>query len=154
MDSVIRAVAIYAIVWIIFRLAGRRTFAEMTSFDFILLLICGEATQQALLGDDFSITHASIIVLTLVWMDVILSHIKQRSQTADRLMDGLPVVLVANGKLLKHRMNRERVDSEDILEEARTRHGISRIDQIKYAVLERNGSISIIPSEGPPAMES
>lgn len=154
MDSVIRAVAIYAIVWIIFRLAGRRTFAEMTSFDFILLLICGEATQQALLGDDFSITHASIIVLTLVWMDVILSHIKQRSQTADRLMDGLPVVLVANGKLLKHRMNRERVDSEDILEEARKRHGISRIDQIKYAVLERNGSISIIPSEGPPAMES
>ena len=154
MDSVIRAVAIYAIVWIIFRLAGRRTFAEMTSFDFILLLICGEATQQALLGDDFSITHASIIVLTLVWMDVILSHIKQRSQTADRLKDGLPVVLVANGKLLKHRMNRERVDSEDILEEARKRHGISRIDQIKYAVLERNGSISIIPSEGPPAMES
>ena len=154
MDSVIRAVAIYAIVWIIFRLAGRRTFAEMTSFDFILLLICGEATQQALLGDDFSITHARIIVLTLVWMDVILSHIKQRSQTADRLMDGLPVVLVANGKLLKHRMNRERVDSEDILEEARKRHGISRIDQIKYAVLERTGSISIIPSEGPPAMES
>ena len=154
MDSVIRAVAIYAIVWIIFRLAGRRTFAEMTSFDFILLLICGEATQQALLGDDFSITHASIIVLTLVWMDVILSHIKQRSQTADRLMDGLPVVLVANGKLLKHRMNRERVDSEDILEEARKRHGISRIDQIKYAVLERNGSNSINPSEGPPAMES
>ena len=62
--------------------------------------------------------------------------------------------VVANGKLLKHRMNRERVDSEDILEEARKRHGISRIDQIKYAVLERNGSISIIPSEGPPAMES
>jgi uncharacterized membrane protein YcaP (DUF421 family) len=145
MDSVLRAIAIYVIIWMIFRIAGRRTFAELTSFDFVLLLICGEASQQALLGTDFSITNAGLVVLTLVWMDVGLSHLKQRVKSADRVMDGLPLVLVANGKLLHQRMDRERVDESDILDEARKRMGISRIDQIKYAVLERDGKISIVP---------
>ncbi len=147
MESVFRGAAIYAIVWLIFRLAGRRTFAEMTSFDFVLLLIVGEATQQALLGNDFSITNAALIVLTLVGIDVFLSELKQWSPATEKIIDGLPLILLVDGKPLTNRMKRVRVDEEDILDEARKRRGLTHIEQIKYAVLERGGGISIIPRD-------
>jgi uncharacterized membrane protein YcaP (DUF421 family) len=145
MDAVVRAAVIYAVVWTIFRLTGRRTFAEMTSFDFILLLIVSESVQQGLLDDDFSLTNAALVVLTLVGIDLTLSIIKQYSKVADRLIDSLPIILLADGKPLHDRMQAERVDEHDLLEAAREHHGLERLDQVKFAVLERNGHISIVP---------
>ena len=73
MDSVLRSAAIYIVVLFVFRVAGRRTLSELTTFDFVLLLVIGEATQQALLGDDFSITNAFIVIVSLVGMDITLT---------------------------------------------------------------------------------
>ena len=145
MDSILRAVLIYLIVWFVFRIAGKRTLSETTTFDFVLLLIVGEATQQALLGNDFSMTNAFTVIVTLVGIDVLLGRIKHAWPRVDRFLEGLPVVILENGKPLKDRMDRAQVDEDDVLEAARRTQGLERLDQIKYAVLERSGGISIIP---------
>jgi uncharacterized membrane protein YcaP (DUF421 family) len=151
MDMILRGAAIYIVVWLCFRLVGRRTMAEMTTFDFVLLLICGEATQQALLGDDFSLTNAAIIVLTLVSMDGALTALRARFPRLERIMDGLPLVIMRDGKLLRDRMAKERIDAEDIMHEARNSHGLERLSDIKHAVLEPSGGISIIPRRPEPS---
>lgn len=145
MDSVFRAAAVYLILLVILRIAGKRTLAQVTVFDFILVLIISEATQQALLGDDFSVITAAIVIATLVLLDIVFSVLKQRSERLDQIIDDSPVVIVDNGKLLWDRMNRARIDEQEVLLAARELHGLERLDEIKYAVLERSGGISIVP---------
>lgn len=147
MESVLRGAAIYVFLLVIMRVSGKRSFAEITTFDFVLLLVIGETTQQALLSEDFSMTNAFIVIVTLVIMDVGLSLWKQRSAKLALAIESQPLVLLTDGRPLTERMNQERVDVEDILAAARMTHGLERLDQIKYAVLERNGGISIIPKE-------
>src|SRR5437868_1043685 len=124
MDSIVRALAIYVFLQLLIRAAGRRTLAEMTPFDLILLLIISEATQQAMLTRDFSVTNAFILIATLVRTDILLSYVKRISPTLDRWIDGMPTVVVANGKKLEDRIRASRIDDEDILEAARKNHGI------------------------------
>ena len=147
MDTVIRAFAIYFFLLVVFRIAGKRALVQITTFDFVLLLIIGEATQQALIGNDFSITTAWILIATLVGIDIAISLLKERFKKLERLVDGVPLVLVSNGELLRDRMEKSRVDEGDILGAARELQGLERLDQIKYAVLERSGTITIIPKE-------
>jgi uncharacterized membrane protein YcaP (DUF421 family) len=145
MDSVIRAAVVYLFMLVVVRLAGRRTLAELTNFDFVLLLIVSEAAQNCMIGDDYSITNGFLVILTLVTLDVGLSLLKQRSRLVEKWVDGLPTILVEHGRPLKDRMGRARVDESDVLGAAREIHGLERMDQIKYAVLEPNGQISIVP---------
>ena len=147
MDSVWRAAAIYIGLMIIMRLAGKRSLAQITTFDFVLLLIIGEATQNALLGQDFSVTNAMLVIMTLVTLDIGLSLLKRRSKRIDKWLDDVPLVIVENGMPLKERMDKARVDIDDVLSAARHLQGIERLDQIRYAVLERSGGISIIPKK-------
>ena len=145
MDTIVRAAAIYAILLILFRIAGKRSLADITTFEFILLLIIAETTQQALVGDDFSIATAVLLVSTLVLIEIGLTLLKQWSPRVDRMLEGEPVLLVENGRPLDEPMALERVDLDDILEAARRWRGLERVDQIKFAVLERDGNITIIP---------
>ncbi|NMZ50862.1 YetF domain-containing protein [Pseudomonas poae] len=147
MDSVLRAAAIYLVLMVLFKIAGRRSLAELTTFDLVLLMVIGEATQQALLGDDFSLTNALLVIATLIAIDIGLSLIKQRSRWFSRLLDGGPTIVVENGQLLHERLKRARLDEGDILEAARSAQGIVEIRQIKFAILERNGKLSVIPYE-------
>ena len=145
MDAVLRALVIYVALLVIFRASGKRTLAQITTFDFVLLLIVGEATQQGLLGDDFSVTNAILVISTLVGADVGLSLVKERLPRAARTIDSLPVLILEDGKVIEHRIRRARVDEYDILSAGRASQGIERLDQIKYAVLEQGGTISVIP---------
>jgi len=149
METVIRGIAVYVILLAAMRLSGRRTLAQITSFDFVLLLIIAETTQQALLGDDFSITNAVVLMVTLFGLDIALSHVKLWSPRVNRLLDGAPTVLISLGKLDEEAIRRSRVGLDDILEAARAEHEVERLDQIKFAVLEIGGEISIIPKEPP-----
>ncbi|MCL4760492.1 MAG: DUF421 domain-containing protein [Burkholderiales bacterium] len=148
MDAVVRALAIYALLIVVFRIAGQRAIAQITTFDFVLLLVIGEATQQALLGDDFSITHAAIVIVTLVGLDIVLGEAKTRWRGLRTLLDGGPVILVEDGRPIAHRMRRARVDASDILSAARVKHGLRRMEDVRYAVLEASGDIAIIPRDG------
>lgn len=145
MGSVERVAIMYFFLLLIFRIAGRRTLAQMTSFDLILLLIVSELTQQAMVSDDHSLTNAFVAIVTLIGIDITLSLLKQRAPRIEKWLDGVPTILVDNGLLLKDRMEKARVDEVDILTAARERQGLERLDQIKYAILERSGGISIIP---------
>lgn len=145
MDSILRGLAVYVFLLVLFRIAGRRTLSEMTNFDFVLLLIISEATQNAMIGNDYSVTNGFLVIVTLIGIDIGLSVMKQRFPLLERYLDGLPLVIVDEGRPVKELMDRARVDEQDILASARDKHGLERMEQIKYAVLERNGGISIIP---------
>jgi len=107
----------------------------------VLLLVIGEATQQALLGEDFSVVNAVLVIVSLIAIDVSLSLLKRQS----RMLDGEPIIIVEHGEVLRRRLYLARVEEADILEAARSSQGLERIDQIKFAILEKNGSISVIP---------
>ncbi|WMR30846.1 DUF421 domain-containing protein [Metapseudomonas otitidis] len=147
MDAVFRAAAIYFALLVIFKFSGRRSLSEITIFDFVLLLIIGEATQQALLGDDFSVTNAVLVIVTLISIDVVLTRLQWRWPRFDLWLEGSPVIVVEHGALLKSRLDAARLREEDILEAAREKHGLERLEQIRYAIVERNGKISIIPAQ-------
>lgn len=145
MDLVIRAVFIYLFILGVFRMSGKRTLSEMTTIDFVLLLIIGEATQQALVSDDNSLIGAMLIVGTLVSLDMIFAHFSKKSDLFDKITNGVPVIVMKNGEVVEKRMDEEKIEMDDILEAARRSQGLESIDQIKYAVLEKDGQISIIP---------
>jgi uncharacterized membrane protein YcaP (DUF421 family) len=147
MESVLRAAAIYFFLMVLFRITGRRSLAQMTPFDLVLLLIVAEATQQGLLGNDFSVTNAFVVILTLIGIDVLLTFLTHRSRLIDRWVNDVPLVLIEDGRVIDDRLKKARVSMEDILEQARMTQGIERVEQIKYAVLERSGGVSIIPRQ-------
>lgn len=145
MDAVYRGAIVYILLLVIFRLAGRRTLAQMTTFDLILLLIISEATQNAMIGDDPSITNAMLVIISLVSLDIVLSLVKRWSPLAERWLEGKPMIIVEHGRSLTDLMKKARIDEADVMTAARDKHGLERMNQIKYAVLETNGQISIIP---------
>ena len=147
MDSLLRAFVVYTFLLVIFRIAGKRSLAQVTTFDLVLTLIISETIQEALIDDDRSMTNGFLLVLTLVGLNILLSEVKQRSHRLERWLDGTPLVIIEEGKLHHDRMSRERVDEEDILSAAREQEGIERLDEIRYAVLERDGAVSVVPKE-------
>lgn len=148
MDNILRAGGIYFALLIIFRLAGKRSLAQITTFDFVLLLIISEATQGALVGDNNSVTAALLVIVTLMVLDIGLSLLTFRSPSVAKLVNGVPVIVVEHGQPIRARMNKSRLSDYDILEEARRQQGLERMEQVKYAILEKGGGISIIPMEG------
>jgi uncharacterized membrane protein YcaP (DUF421 family) len=145
MESVIRGLIVYVFLLLVFRISGKRTLSEATAFDLILLLIISETTQQAMVDNDHSMVNAAVLILTLVGADILLSLIKQWLPATEAMLDGTAVILMKDGKVLQDRLNAERVDTGDILESARLQLGLESLDQIKLAVLERSGKISVVP---------
>lgn len=117
MDAVIRGLAIYLVLIVLFRASGKRTLSQATTFDFVLLLMA----------------------------DRIADFISYRFPRVGRVAESLPVVLVENGKPLEDRMQKAHVNIDEILNAARQSHGIARLDQIHSAILEKSGGISLIP---------
>ncbi len=147
MFSILRGLAVYIVLLIIFRIAGKRSLSQITTFDFILLLIISEVVQQAMIANDNSMINAFLLVITLVGADTLLSLWKQRSESVEKLVDSVPLIILQNGKMLKDRMDKERIGEGDILTRARELQGLERLDQIKYAILEPSGGITIVPME-------
>jgi uncharacterized membrane protein YcaP (DUF421 family) len=147
-ESVIRAAAVYLTLLVLFRITGRRSLGQVTTFDFVLLLIISEAIQNAMVGPGYSMTNGIVVVLTLVLIDIGLSFAKRGLPRLDKWIEGVPIVIVAEGKPLEDRMAKARIDLDDVLSTARKVHGLERLDQIKYAILERDGHISVIPAAG------
>jgi uncharacterized membrane protein YcaP (DUF421 family) len=145
MDTVIRALGIYLFLLLVVRISGRRTLGDMTVFDLVLTLIISEATQQGLLGEDFSLINAWIVIATFFVTDALLALLKAKLPRLERILDGVPSLIVHDGKPIKDVMKRAGVDENDILESARKNYGIGTLSGIKHAILERDGKISIIP---------
>lgn len=144
MEAVIRGLTIYFALLVIIRLSGRRTLAQMTPFDLVIVLVISETTQQAMLAEDFSITNAILLILTLFATDIGLSYIKRWSPPVGRLIDGAPTILVTDGIYDEEALRGCRLGKDDVMEAARNQQGIETVKDVKFAILEVSGSISII----------
>lgn len=147
MDAILRGVVVYLLLLIIFRIAGRRSLAEITTFDLVLTLIISESIQQALIDGDDSLTNAFLVVIALIGTDILLSQVKLRWPRVEHVLQGLPLVILEHGKPLTERMNRERVDEQDILHAAREQEGLRSLEDLDYAVLETSGDITVVPKK-------
>ena len=147
MESIIRGLVVYFFLLVVLRIAGKRTLSETSTFEFVVLLIISETTQQALVDSDNSMTNAGLVIITLLGATVALSALKDRFPAVDRFITGSSVVLIENGHPQWDRMRSTRVGADDVLAAARDKHGLERLEQIKYAILEAGGGISIVPRE-------
>ncbi|QDW66878.1 DUF421 domain-containing protein [Luteimonas granuli] len=147
MEPVFRGITIYLFLWLIFRVSGKRTLAQTSPFELVLLLIISEVTNQAMVDSDHSITNAILLIITLVGMSILLSVIKHYSPAASRWLEGLPLPLVRDGELLRENLDKTRVDEAEIMKSARCTQGVDRMDDVRDATIENDGTISIVPRE-------
>src|ERR687890_708691 len=147
MEPVLRAAGCYLLLLFVVRLSGKRGLAQVTIFDLILLLLISQTVGQALIGNDSSLTTAAIITITLVVINRVNDTIAHRWADMSHILEDAPLVLIENGVVHEDRMTRMKIRLDDILENGRLDEGVERLDQIKYAVLERSGAISIIAKE-------
>jgi uncharacterized membrane protein YcaP (DUF421 family) len=145
MESILRGAATYLFVWLIFRVSGKRSLSQATTFDAVLILILSETTQAALIDNDNSMTNSVLLIATMLGIDVVLSCIKHRFHRIERIMDGASVVLLDHRGLDQEAMDKERVDRDEILNAARHLRGLANLGDIEYAVLEPTGDITIVP---------
>src|SRR5688572_27959900 len=147
MNPVIRGVAIYLFLLVIFRIMGKRSLAESTTFDFVLLLIISEVAQEALVGQDYSLTGESILIITLISIDVIFTTLKEYFPFCGKVAEGAPLIIVEQGKPLQRRIDKCKLTEEAVLDWSRRSFGLERIEQIKFAVIETDGTLPITPQK-------
>lgn len=145
MDAFLRAAVVYVVVLLLLRMRGKRQLNQLEAFDLVLLLIISEAVQQSLLGNDFSLVNGMTVVASLIAVDLLFELGKRRLPWFERVVTGTPTLLMHDGRLLDDRLRQEGIEVDDILEAARTSQGIASLDDISHVVLERNGSLSVIP---------
>jgi uncharacterized membrane protein YcaP (DUF421 family) len=147
MDLVARTAVVFVFVVVLTRVIGRRELGSLAPVDLILLIILGDALQQGLTQDDYSLTGAVLVVGTLAVLQVFTSWVSFRLPVTRRLLEGEPLIIVQDGKPIERNLKRERLTLEEVAESARM-HEIASIDEVKWAVLERNGEISFIKKSG------
>ena len=148
MEPVFRALGCYLLLLLIIRLSGKRGLAQITIFDLVLLLLISQAVGQALIGNDSSLTAAAVITITLVVINRVNDWAAHRWADASHVLEDAPLVLIEDGHIHEDRLGKMKIRLDDILENGRVDEGVERLDQIKYAVLERSGAISIIARDG------
>ncbi len=144
MDIVIRVVVVFVFLVALMRVIGRRELGDMEPFDLILLVVTGDLTQQAITQDDTSLTGMAIAISTLAVLTVGASYATFKIRRLRPLMQGQPIVLVADGEIVRPNLRRERITVEELAAEARLQQ-IAHLDEIRWAVLETSGKISFIP---------
>ena len=146
MDLTIRAVTLFFFVFLITRVIGRRELSSLEPFDLILLIVMGDAIQQGLTQDDYSVTGALIVIGTFAILQVLVSYVSYRFPRMRPVLDGEPIVIVQDGRAIERNMKRERITLEEVTVEARQQQ-VASLDDIAWAVLETSGKISIIPKQ-------
>jgi uncharacterized membrane protein YcaP (DUF421 family) len=146
MDLAIRATFLFCFIYLLTRIIGRRELSSLEPFDLILLIVIGDAVQQGLTQDDYSVTGALIVVGTFAMLQVLVSFLSYRFPQLRPALDGEPIVIVQDGKAIEKNLKRERLTLEEVLVEARSQQ-IASLEQIEWAVLETSGKISVIPKQ-------
>jgi uncharacterized membrane protein YcaP (DUF421 family) len=143
MDVVFRAVFVFALLYVLMRVIGRRELSTLEPFDLILLVVLGDLVQQGVTQDDYSVVGIMLAIGTIGLLQLGVSFVNYRFPQLRPLLDGEPIIVVQDGKPIEHNMKRERVTLEDIASAAR-QESIAKIDDIQWAVLETNGKMSFI----------
>lgn len=142
-EFILRAVIVYAVVLVMVRVAGKRTLGQFTPFDMLLLVLLGNAVQNALLGPDTSLGGGLLLAATLIVLNYIVGWITTRSALMEQVIEGEPVVLARHGHVLQKVLQRELVSKADFAKAMRDA-GCDEVDEVDLALLETNGHITII----------
>jgi uncharacterized membrane protein YcaP (DUF421 family) len=143
MDIVLRATIMFAIVFVLLRLMGKRELAQMTPFELVMLVVIGDLLEKAVTHHDTSITGATLALLTFAFWALALNFFANKSRRAEKLIDGEPAVVIEDGKLLEDSLVRNRMTRSEVETEMRLA-GIGRVAEVAWGILETNGKISFI----------
>ena len=144
MDLVIRATVIFLFIFLVTRIAGRRQLGELEPFDVILLVVLGDLVQQGITQSDESVTGTVIVISTIALLSVAVGWVSFRFGRVRLITEGEPIVLIYDGQVIEPNLRRERLTRNDLEEETR-RQQLESLDQVRWAILEDDGSISVIP---------
>jgi uncharacterized membrane protein YcaP (DUF421 family) len=142
-EFVVRGVVVYFAMLILLRLGGRKQVGQMSPFDFVLLLVLSNAVQNSMNGGDNSLTGGLIIAVALVAANWLMGFMTFRSKKISGLLEGKPEILIHNGKIFEDMLMKEKITHEELRSTLR-KNGFSDLQQVKYAVLETTGEISVI----------
>jgi uncharacterized membrane protein YcaP (DUF421 family) len=143
MDIVFRGVFIFFVLYLLMRVIGRRELSSLEPFDLILLVVLGDAVQQGLTQDDYSLTGALLAIGTIAMLQLFVSYANFRFPRLRPLLDGEPIIVVRDGEPIERNMRRERVTLDD-LTSAMRQQNIATLDDVAWAVMETSGAISFI----------
>jgi uncharacterized membrane protein YcaP (DUF421 family) len=143
MDIVFRGIVVFVFLYVLMRVIGRRELSSLEPFDLILLVVLGDAVQQGLTQDDYSLTGAILAIGTIAILQLGVSYANFRFPRLRPLLDGVPIVVVEHGKPIDKNMRRERVTLDDLRRAAR-QQSIASLDDVEWAVMETSGAISFI----------
>lgn len=145
-EFILRAVVVYVAVLGMVRLSGKRALGQITPFDVLLIVLLGNAVQNALLGEDTSLTGGLLLAATLIAINYAVGWLASRSRRMERLVEGEPVLVARDGKLLESVLRRELLTRADF-DAALRQQGCRSIDEVELALLETNGHITIVPRQ-------
>ena len=143
MDIALRGIALFAFVYLLTRVIGRRELSSLQPFDLILLIVLGDLIQQGLTQDDYSVTGAVIAVGTIASLQVLMSWSSFRFPRLRRVLDGHPIVLVEDGRVIERNLRRERLTLDDLAKQARANQ-LASLEDVRWAIFEPSGTISFI----------
>jgi uncharacterized membrane protein YcaP (DUF421 family) len=139
-----RSVLVYLAVFLGLRLAGKRELGQMTVFDLVVVLLISNAVQNAMVGPDLSVQGGIVAAATLLGLDRLAATLRLHGGVWGRLIEGTPSVLVEDGQLIEPHLRKERIERSE-LEMVLREHGLESLESVRLAVLETDGSISIVP---------
>ena len=145
-EIVLRGALVYIVLLSLLRLSGKRTVGQFTPFDLLLLVLLGDAVQGAMIAEEESVSGAVILVATLLTLNWLAGFLSSRSRRLDHLLEGSPVLLVRNGTVYEQALRRSNLTRSELKESMR-KQGCIRIEDVRLAVLESDGEISIVPRE-------
>jgi len=145
-EFVLRAVVVYAVLLAMIRISGKRTMGQFTPFDVLLIVLLGNAVQNSLLGADQSLLGGLLLAAVLITINWIVGFVSARSRTAERVIEGEPIVLARDGQLFQRVLRRELV-SENDFNEALRQNGELTMEDVALALLETDGRISVVPKK-------
>jgi len=142
-EKVLRAAVVYLFLLIAFRLTGKRQVGQMTTFDLVVVLVISNVLQNAMIGADNSVAGGILGAAVILIVNFIIAEIAVRSRRAERILEPEPTVLIVNGKIIEKNLRKELISIAD-LHSALRKDGIISSEDVKLAVLEPNGAISIV----------
>jgi uncharacterized membrane protein YcaP (DUF421 family) len=143
MDIVLRATVLFAIVYLLLRLLGKRELGQLSPFDVVMLVTMGDLIQQGVTHNDFSITGASLAIATFAFWSLVLGWITYLSPRLERMLDGEPRVIICDGRVLRENLRRDQLTLGEIESEMRLA-GIASVQDVAWGIIEPNGKISFI----------
>ncbi|KTR83772.1 membrane protein [Novosphingobium barchaimii] len=143
MDIIARATVLFFVMYLLLRMLGKRELSQVTPFELVLLIVMGDLVQQGITHNDFSMTGAALAIFTIAFWSLALSWISYLSPRAERMLEGVPRVLIRNGEIIEPNMRRDRLTRAELEIEMRLA-GIARISDVAWGILEPNGKISFI----------